>query len=843
MTVKTKLLCGFSALLVLMIGVAVLSLSRLGDSQERLRSIVDVSSTAGLLAAQIQQDMLTLQRTGQNLLLAETVTEVDTHMQQMTATERALLERLTHLKTLLPATSQDQIGAFESAFANFKQVMEQVSTVVRAQSDKQAIEQATGAGRELYEKAEKILKAVVEYTNQALVGLTRSASDAGTRILLVARLGQDLLRINRAEQGLLIAVTPETTQAHEEARQASLTAIDAVVAQLESMLSAEEQTVLTAFKTAFARFRAVSDQIAGIAIAASSSEAAGDVQEARQLSAGEGHTAQQEAEAVLQQLIALADDAKTAATVSANRITAQALIASRGLQDLGAQQQTEQNLFQATSLQEIENYAKQQNMLHVSLRKHLSRLMLGAPEEMKQQLMAFNEIYEQWQNNQQQVQALLREHSKSAIKTLVDQDGAQAFNAATTALKNLVNATQKDMLQQKATNDGAFTSSRLLLILIVVFGTLVSLGLALWVSLSITGGLRRLMAVAQRISAGDFTVDLAVRTRDEVGHLASAFGQMVTNLGRTLQNVTGQTATLHSTSGDLSAMAEQMASNTNAMYRKATTTAEAAREMHTNMASVAATAEQATNNVNMVATATEEMTATVSDIAQSAEKARQVTTAAVQSVLNASSRVDELGTAAQEISKVIDVIVDIAEQTKLLALNATIEAARAGETGKGFAVVANEVKALATQTNAATAGIRAKIGAIQQSTSGTMEEITHIRQIMTDVNDIVANIASAVEEQAISTRDIAGNIGQVASGITAMKETMAQAAATSETMADEVAAVSQASEELAAVSAQLNNNALALANVGNELKTMIDAFTLPETASTAGPGAEGTPAA
>src|SRR5262245_20911094 len=241
MTVKTKLLCGFSALLVLMIGIAVLSLSRLHDSQERLRSIVDESSTAGLLAAQIQQDMLTLQRTGQNLLLAETVTEVDTHMQQMTATERVLLERLARLKTLLPEASQAQLGAFESAFANFKQIMEQVSTVVRTQSDKQAIEQATGTGREVYEKAEKILKAVVEYTNQAVVGLTRTASDAGTRIMLVARLGQELLRINRAEQGLLVAVTPEAAQGHEEARQASLSAIEAIVAQLDTLLSAEEQ--------------------------------------------------------------------------------------------------------------------------------------------------------------------------------------------------------------------------------------------------------------------------------------------------------------------------------------------------------------------------------------------------------------------------------------------------------------------------------------------------------------------------------------------------------------------------------------------------------------------------
>jgi methyl-accepting chemotaxis protein len=69
------------------------------------------------------------------------------------------------------------------------------------------------------------------------------------------------------------------------------------------------------------------------------------------------------------------------------------------------------------------------------------------------------------------------------------------------------------------------------------------------------------------------------------------------------------------------------------------------------------------------------------------------------------------------------VIVDIAEQTKLLALNATIEAARAGEAGKGFAVVANEVKALANQTNAATADIRVRLNSHAATLAGMGQEL------------------------------------------------------------------------------------------------------------------------
>src|SRR5207253_3978970 len=119
-----------------------------------------------------------------------------------------------------------------------------------------------------------------------------------------------------------------------------------------------------------------------------------------------------------------------------------------------------------------------------------------------------------------------------------------------------------------------------------------------------------------------------------------------------------------------------------------------------------------------------------------------------------------------------------------------IEAARAGEAGKGFAVVANEVKELAKQTNMATEDIREKIAAMQRSTEGTVAEIGQIHQVIIDVNDLVASIATAVEQQALTTRGIATNVGQAATGIKEMLGTVTHAAEVSEMIATEVAAVS-----------------------------------------------------
>jgi methyl-accepting chemotaxis protein len=364
--------------------------------------------------------------------------------------------------------------------------------------------------------------------------------------------------------------------------------------------------------------------------------------------------------------------------------------------------------------------------------------------------------------------------------------------------------------------------------------------------------LKRMVETANRIASGDLEQQIDYQGQDEIGVLSRALNRMASSLRQMFTSMTTHAAGLTTASGDLAALSQQVSAVAKTMHELFTSTTSGTKQLSANMTvvatateqatvqiqSVAQAAEQTTEDIHSVATAVEEMTATISDIAQRAEQARHVTANAVANVTTASQRVDELGHAAQDISQVTDVIMEIAEQTKLLALNATIEAARAGEAGKGFAVVANEVKELAKQTNAATEDIRTKIATMQRSTAGTVAEITQIQQVMTDVNDLVMGIATAVEEQAVTTRDVADHIGRAAAGLQEMAQTatraatdiqetsgiVTQATLISDNIASAMASASHHGEEVSTVSAQFHRKAAGLAQMGGELQDLVEQF-------------------
>jgi methyl-accepting chemotaxis protein len=301
---------------------------------------------------------------------------------------------------------------------------------------------------------------------------------------------------------------------------------------------------------------------------------------------------------------------------------------------------------------------------------------------------------------------------------------------------------------------------------------------------------------AEALSKGDLTVQVEARSGQDL--LAQNFARMTEHLRQMIKEVVTSSTQLNTIAANLSAVAEEGAGNASIMREKAALTATASEQMHANM--------------TILATGTEEMTATVGEIAQNAEKTRLIADDAVHSVQKAASQVEQLDTAAREISQVTTMIKEIAEQTKLLALNATIEAARAGEAGKGFAVVASEVKALAQQTNTATENICRKILAMQHSTTDTVEDITRIRAVIEQVSEFVASIATAVEEQAVTTKGMASNV--------------AQAATVSETIASDMSTVQRNSLELEQASGQLTAQARELAQAGEVLDQVVAGFRL-----------------
>ncbi|MGO8916146.1 MAG: methyl-accepting chemotaxis protein [Stellaceae bacterium] len=225
---------------------------------------------------------------------------------------------------------------------------------------------------------------------------------------------------------------------------------------------------------------------------------------------------------------------------------------------------------------------------------------------------------------------------------------------------------------------------------------------------------------------------------------------------------------------------------------------------------VASGASQATTNVQTVAAAAEELSSSIAEIGRQVVQAAGTAKAAADESQKTDRSVASLAEAAEKIGEVVALINDIASQTNLLALNATIEAARAGEAGKGFAVVASEVKSLATQTAKATDDIRAQIASIQGETQSAVQAIRSISSTILAVNEISSSIASAVEEQTAATQEITRNVQQAASG--------------TRDVSQNISGVSDAVEKAGAAAAGVKQAADGLAQQAKTLRHEVDQF-------------------
>ncbi len=340
----------------------------------------------------------------------------------------------------------------------------------------------------------------------------------------------------------------------------------------------------------------------------------------------------------------------------------------------------------------------------------------------------------------------------------------------------------------------------------------------------ISGSLKKMVLFAENMAKGDLTGQLEMSQKDEIGALAKTLNTTVEQWRQIVGSLGDEVAVLASSSQELSSTSRNLSDGASNSAELSSSVAAATEEMSANMNSVAAASEEAATNVNIVATAAEEISSTIHQIAAKTEQAKEITRGAVLLAQSSTEKVDALGRAALEISKVTEAITEISDQTNLLALNATIEAARAGEAGKGFAVVANEIKELAKQTAAATGEIKSRIESIQGSTNETVSEIEQITKVISQMNGIVADIAQSVEEQTATTSEIAESVLQAAQGISEVNENVAQSSMVAGQIAGDITEVSNVSRSLSKSGHDVEGSAQELANVAETLKNLVAHF-------------------
>lgn len=305
--------------------------------------------------------------------------------------------------------------------------------------------------------------------------------------------------------------------------------------------------------------------------------------------------------------------------------------------------------------------------------------------------------------------------------------------------------------------------------------------------------LRGLNATAEHlqrmIASGDLKPRLFVDREDVVGHIARLADRFTSSVRATLQGMADSSRQVDEAKNEVHRGVQNV--NRAAVVQSEATSAAAAavRQVTTSIGEVAAHA-----------TSTEQVAQQAGDVARDGDelsmRASKTIHSLADTVKGSALQVEALGQQSEEISRIVAVIKEVADQTNLLALNAAIEAARAGEAGRGFAVVADEVRKLAERTGKATQEIAGMIGNIQQKTKQAVESMRNgaqeveesvrlvqeastalrgINQQMKTTVKMVGEITHSSNEQQVAMADLAKNVERVASmteqNVSVVKET------------------------------------------------------------------------
>jgi methyl-accepting chemotaxis protein len=275
---------------------------------------------------------------------------------------------------------------------------------------------------------------------------------------------------------------------------------------------------------------------------------------------------------------------------------------------------------------------------------------------------------------------------------------------------------------------------------------------------------------------GDLTKRLAADARDEIGRTSAAFNRFIEKMQDIIREVSSNVTQVSEAAEKQAETAEKVALSSHRQSEAAASTAAAVEQITVSIGQVADHARETAGVSRQSEDLSEKGERIVLDAAAKME-------GIAESVTQSSQLIASLGQRSVEISGIVKVIREIADQTNLLALNAAIEAARAGEQGRGFAVVADEVRKLAERTGKATVEIGGMIEAIQSETRGAVggmeassalvrdgvqlasqaeRALAQINEGARQVVERINGIAAATREQSVVSSEIAGNVEKIA---------------------------------------------------------------------------------
>ncbi|PHB51293.1 chemotaxis protein [Bacillus toyonensis] len=360
----------------------------------------------------------------------------------------------------------------------------------------------------------------------------------------------------------------------------------------------------------------------------------------------------------------------------------------------------------------------------------------------------------------------------------------------------------------------------------------------LFILRSIINPLRQLVISAQRISQGDLTEKIDIRSKDELGQLGGSFNTMAESLHTIISQINTSAGHVAASSEELTASVEQASVATEQITKEMEEISNSAEIQNNEVESGAELIGEVTRNIQYVAENASEVSASSIYTKQKANEGEQLveqTVTQMQSIHHSVSQSDHviklLDKKSQQIGSILEAIQNIAEQTNLLALNAAIEAARAGEQGRGFAIVADEVRKLAEQSSESSMEIGSLIKEIQADVHETVKAMNEVGVEVRSGIKVANDTKQSFYEISKSANDIVSKVH----GMVELSNKMTTDAMKVDTSIDQISiavkensssmqTIAGSSEEQHASMEEINSSAIQLAQMAEELQELIGGF-------------------
>lgn len=388
-------------------------------------------------------------------------------------------------------------------------------------------------------------------------------------------------------------------------------------------------------------------------------------------------------------------------------------------------------------------------------------------------------------------------------------------------------------------------NSQRLAYIVLIISTVLSLvtggALVYFISRTISKHLNEVVVVSNKIATGELDVDMIdYESEDEIGRIAKAINQMSSSLRDMIQQISEISVLVNDQGQGLTYSANEVKVSTEQVALTMEELATGIDSQANYVSGLSITMDSFTEKVSEANENGDTIYQSSNDVLTMTNKGNEAMSASIkqmatidQIVKDTAQKVQGLEEQSKEISKLVSVINEIADQTNLLALNAAIEAARAGEHGRGFAVVADEVRKLAEQVGVSAMDITQIVSSIQNETGVVTESLLSVyKEVEEGTNQIETTgstfegINAAIQQMASRIESVTSHLNTMLTSSQEMNSSIQEVASISQETAAGVEETSATAEQTSSAMEEVSKNSNGLSRLAENLNTLVKRFKL-----------------